>query len=422
MASEALLRRLRVLAFAEESTEGTFLPDLQSNPANYATVAVINPTYSITPLTFDREVARAAFTKLPPKVAGASQIEISFEVELAGLTANVGTAASGDFSAGLSMATLFAACGLAETAVDRVTLDVVSGNTVGIANFQNGESVSATGGETGTVVGTTHNTWSGLYLTGLGADPIDDTDTITGGTSGASASADGASTGTRYAYTPQSTLASVPTLSMSLFKDGKVVKAKGCRGTFSLNAAFGNSVRIQFTFRGVLHVAEADEAAPTGTFADEIPPSFIGANLRMIENQSLTNKGALLNHNAVTIDYGNELVVRENASISSGFTCAVINDRNPTLRVNPDELKVADSDWINLWDRFIQGDPIAMAWDFGTVVGNRFGISAPGCVATAVTDAERDGIDSFDGTFRLTSGINTDGSTDQENEFALFYY
>jgi hypothetical protein len=138
----------------------------------------------------------------------------------------------------------------------------------------------------------------------------------------------------------------VETLTIGVYKDGRLETAKGCMGTFTLNFPSGRMAFIEWTFTG-LWVTPSDTAILTPTYPTDLPlraanSTFtIGAWSPCIE--------------ALTIEAGNNVILRECSNVVEGYASALVADRLITGTLNPEATLVATNDthadWVSMTEK-----------------------------------------------------------------------
>lgn len=170
------LTRLQQLCLRQETYEGLYTDPFSATYANYLAV---DPQMTFEVETYQRNVARESFTPLSP-LAGAVLGQCTFGLEVASRGTAINTFPNFDIP--------LRSCGFRREVLTRVTIGAIGGS--GPA-FLHGETITQ-GANTATVVGTTWNGEAYLYYAnsnGLGG-PAAFTPgggTITGSTSGATA-------------------------------------------------------------------------------------------------------------------------------------------------------------------------------------------------------------------------------------------
>ena len=381
----ALLSRKTLWAFAEETAAGT----VETLAASDVIKAVLdNPADmgSINPLLFDDNTVHSELGEHPqfaPNVAWWETPPIR--------VACAGHAASSSSSiTKLPYGRMLEACGLEALdgdsgagVVEELTIGAVSGAT----RFIHGETVTAATGETGVVIGDTWNGTTTLYVEDTAGSGFS-AGTITGSTSGASATISTGAALNPHVYRLLSNPDTPITLTGGKYFDG-------------------NRPFWEFMFRGVLYNAGAssyhvtDTSFPTGvTYTDRTAPAFLGVGMTLNDGTNTLTP----TFNRCELDLGNDPVLQEDSNDSDGYDVARITSRAPRLRINPRE--VLESDYTFL-DNLIRGITCRATITIGSTAGNRFKIILPFLQAEGLTSADRDSVLEWDGTFRCTKGSHT---------------
>ncbi|HAM40397.1 MAG TPA: hypothetical protein DCP69_03420 [Candidatus Omnitrophica bacterium] len=197
-------------------------------------------------------------------------------------------------------------------------------------------------------------------------------------------------------YLPAST--GVPSLTLWMYDDGAVRKLKGCRGTVSFSGKIGEPIFAEFKFSGVYDGAPA-LAMISPTLESTIPPVMLNAAL------TIDSYAAIFE--TFSIDMGNEIQMRSSASAATGYLSAMLTDRKPTGKLDPEMVLPAAYDFMGKWESGAAGifslGPIAGSGDY-----NKFSISAPKCVYTKVGSGDRNGIAVADLDFQLAMNSGDD--------------
>ena len=137
----------------------------------------------------------------------------------------------------------------------------------------------------------------------------------------------------------------VKTLTIGGYLDGVYKVLKGCAGTFVIRLTNAMRAKLEFTFNGVW-VAPADVAILEPTWPTLMPLRFKGSAFTLTEGSDVWTPKI----SEVSIDIGNELVMREDANESTGYVHAMIVDRKITGSMNPEAVLVATetpyADWL----------------------------------------------------------------------------
>jgi len=181
-------------------------------------------------------------------------------------------------------------------------------------------------------------------------------------------------------------------LTIWVYEDGVVKKARGCRGTGKLTAESGGIAKWEWEFTGI-YEPPADAAYPAlgAGFDANIPPLF---ELSTFTFQDMTS-GTVLIKTAV-IDIGNTVVPRYDATSTSGVRSLFVSDRELIGSIDPEQMLEVDwgatdkSETRRLADGTVGGLTILI----GSTAGNKFEITAPAAQVqiTGVEEGDRDGL------------------------------
>jgi len=190
-------------------------------------------------------------------------------------------------------------------------------------------------------------------------------------------------------------------------------RLKGCMGTCTIGAdGVGKPWLASFTFScvvdGVVDVATADIPAPLGmdtSCSDKMLSNvaYVGAVSEKISSFSL--------------DVGNEVTPVLDQSTSSGVAYYMITARRPRITMNPLAQLVATRDVWGQWTSGLTGCPNTFRLGIGdTGLDNKFWIQAPKAQLIGAGVGNREGLVSWDNTFKLLPNGETGALTD--NTFA----
>jgi len=184
---------------------------------------------------------------------------------------------------------------------------------------------------------------------------------------------------TSVTYKPAST--AIPSLTIGMWLDGKKYLMWGCRGNVSIRAEIGKPIMLAFEFTGA-DFTVTDEALLAGvTYETVLPAVFLDATL------TVGAYAAVLN--TVEINMGNTLQLRSDANAASGYVSCLITNRKVNLRIDPENVIVATYDFFGNWRAATEA---ALAFDVGSVAGNKVAISAPKIQFGKITIEDRGGI------------------------------
>ena len=185
--------------------------------------------------------------------------------------------------------------------------------------------------------------------------------------------------GTSVIYQPAS--AEIPSLTIACIIDGKKYQAAGCRGTFKLDLRKGEPGILHFDFTGT-NISNEDQNLFQGVeYLELLPPVFQDANLQIDSFSAIVE--------SLSIELGNNVVLRPDANAQQGYKCAVITKRESKLTFNPEDVAVSDYDFLSKWKN---GSFLALSFALQGGAGNNIAISCPKVQFEDISPAERDGI------------------------------
>ena len=186
-----------------------------------------------------------------------------------------------------------------------------------------------------------------------------------------------------------------PTMTLAWYEDGKVYRLWGARGTWQLQANEGEPGVLSFTFTGA-DWEVVDEPLLAGvTYDPTLPPAFMGASFAI--------DGYNAQIAAITIDAANTVTLRKDISSSSGFKSAMVTDRKPTVKIDPEDVLAATKDFFATWR---SGTQVAMSASIGSAAGNTIAITAPKVQYQEIGLSDRDslGVTDITGLLCIDSG------------------
>jgi hypothetical protein len=451
--------RRRVCAVALESVRGTFQSGMSA--ANDALPTIREATISrLEPIRVERETLRLSLTGMPDIYPGVATADVTVLAEIGGVPPNIQSTAS---YASPVWSDLLRAAGFTEVSAQGSPASF-TGETAGAAvtrnpriyhgftNFtggtgagvRHGETIQvdyATSGDIGPantfVVGDTYGDDDMICIdepagSVAGSGAITLRPQTSGKTSAGTVTRD---TSIVVAFKLLSDVNLQETISLELYNDGKRLRLKGALANMDLLLDHGDVLKARFTVRGIVHAYE-DQAIPTNANESHyLPPTFLGKDVRMstIDGAKRYGKdGASVvgAFNRISIQTGNEIILRENSLDPAGVSRALIVDRSPTGSFNPDEVQSTDYDF---YSQFRQGLANRLRAFIGNDIndanpagdGNTIDVIAPGCVFTGLADVDRDQVNVWDASFDLTGGdYDTTAAGElpgNDNELTLIY-
>ena len=183
----------------------------------------------------------------------------------------------------------------------------------------------------------------------------------------------------------------IPTLTMSVYKDGSRKQIRGARGTVSHSGKAGEPGVLSFSFQGV-YDGVTDVAILTGTGIETTNiPVLLSAGL------SIASYAAIIS--TISIDMGITIEMRPDSNKSEGYVSCAYGGRKPVGSFDPEETLLATHDW---YGRFIAGTSGILAFHYGATAGNIITFNAPKVQYTNITESSRNGIAALDVPFALS--------------------
>lgn len=179
-------------------------------------------------------------------------------------------------------------------------------------------------------------------------------------------------------YTPRTEApgTNVKTLTIGMYQDGVFKSIRGAMGTFVIRCESGKPVMLDFTFTG-LWVAPSDVAIIAPTYPTLKPLRFVSAGVLI---GAWAPKIATL-----TIDAGNEVILREDANDAAGYSTALATGRRMTGSLTPESELIATKDYHGEWLSMVE-QALAVVLSSG---GIGWSIAAPKLQFTNVSESER---------------------------------
>lgn len=168
----------------------------------------------------------------------------------------------------------------------------------------------------------------------------------------------------------------VKTLTIGSYVDGIWRSIKGAMGNAVFRFEAGKKVMVDFEFKGIW-VPPTDVALITPTWTTVAPLRFVSSGLAIgAANPKCAN---------LTIDLGNQVILREDSGTSSGYISACITDRKMKGTIDPEAALVATRDNLGDW---LARTEAALAISLGAST-NGVAFAAPKLQFTNVQEANR---------------------------------
>jgi len=211
------------------------------------------------------------------------------------------------------------------------------------------------------------------------------------------------------AFTPRSEApgSNVKTATIGVYSDGKRKQLSGAAGTFRLVMPAGERAFIEWTFTGS-YDGETAQTLLSPTYPDpasEVAIRFASATLTY---DSVAAKVA-----EASLDAGNQVVLREDGTTASGYCGAIVADREPMFRMNPEAVLIATQDRNNNW---LSEDEAAISVVLDGPSTSDITIAIPKAQIMNAPEGEREGML----TDELEFMCNKNGSTADEDVTITF--
>lgn len=174
-------------------------------------------------------------------------------------------------------------------------------------------------------------------------------------------------------------------VSLSAYMDGLLVRLWGARGNVSFDFESGQVPKMNYTFTGAdFDVTDASLLSPT--YDSTTPPVVLGI--------SMTMHGESFKISKATIDLGNELVLRDDITASSGNFSTLIGSRKVVGTLDPEAFLIASGH--DIFDVFRNGTEASFTITIGTGTGQQFVVTCPKSRYTGIGFGERGIYRTFD--------------------------
>jgi len=180
-------------------------------------------------------------------------------------------------------------------------------------------------------------------------------------------------------YRPASV--NIPSVTLYVYKDGKLKKVTGCRGTVTVKLTSGGVGRISVEFSGMWG-GETDEPVPSDLVHDTTRPPVWRGGRALIQRSPAAMA-------SLSVQTGNTLTNPDNPNSPEAFDPAVITARNVTGSCDPLEELVATRNTMAL---LRSGTPQILLADYGTTAGNRPLVMLPAAQVTQRKEGDREGM------------------------------
>jgi hypothetical protein len=388
-----------------ETTEGTAIAVAAADYID--TTADIDLSFE--PVMNERDLVRPGHTKVPDLFSSTGLTSgtmvgtgtMTFTVEMSMKSGSTPTATAPQW------APLLKACGFEEiTGVKRIGMGAIS-----TGPMFNREQVEVSAASKALAVGTHFNGDSYFYHTEVSGG-LSASDACTGRASGGTFTTSGASAAVGIAYLLDTDTSSGDgsSCTIQLYRAGKLVTFKGCRGSVAFEFASTNRVLMTFTMQGVLHTVATGAKVPTIAIGHALPSTFDDATLKVAEHASSTMFTSAF-FDSLSLDLGNEITIRSNANSTAGFKSGQIVGRAPTMTMNPDAVLggTTSATVFDFYANWVTGASVRAEWKVGAGMDAQSALfRAPALVIEGVSPGDRDEVEVDEISAKLTGGFYGD--------------
>lgn len=184
--------------------------------------------------------------------------------------------------------------------------------------------------------------------------------------------------------------ASPESVTLYLYKDGRLHKVTGAVGTFIFTAEAGQQAIYDFKFQG-LYNAPTVTSLPTPSYETTTPP--------VCKNQTFSfNSKTTLVVQTLTLDIGNEIALRPSLSGTDAVQGFIVSSRKPTFSINPEAQFETSYDF--------RTDTLTNQRQISCTIGSICTLTIPKANITNVEYSSRDGveIETVSGECAMNSG------------------
>jgi len=202
-----------------------------------------------------------------------------------------------------------------------------------------------------------------------------------------------------------SSLATLVTATVAVYRDGKQYKIHGAVGNIKKTYTVGSPVLMEFEFTGIYNTP-TDVALLSPTYPTVVEPPFVQAALTVLGYASPKI-------NVLSFDLGNKIAMRPypNDSVGSGFISAFISGRDPSGSMDVEEELAATKDWYAALVAGTSGSIATGTFPSGGTNYNQISDTYPNCQLRKVGHADREGLATAPLDFAAKA--NSDGGNDE---------
>lgn len=210
--------------------------------------------------------------------------------------------------------------------------------------------------------------------------------------------------GNQFYPTTEAPGSNVKTLTMYCYMDGTIKGICGAVGNGKMVCPTGKPAYMEWDFQGIW-IPPTDGAILAPTYPTALP-------LRYASSTTTYNSVALCLEN-LTLDFGNEIMMRECASTVGGYHSAIITNRNPKVTGNPEAKLVATRD---SYGNFLASTEAALTWGLDGLTNSFITIAAPKAQIVKIQEGDRSKLV----TDEIEWQLNRNAST-VDQEFSILF-
>jgi len=276
------------------------------------------------------------------------------------------------------------------------------------------EALSASLSKRGSVVGSRMGKirWS-QYLRGTSTAPVASSNepdfSVPFKGCGAAITVSGGSPNEQSSFKPSTSTISDETngayCTVALYEDGKRYMLRGAVGNCVLTHASGLPPKAAFEFTGVLVPPPTDTALLVPTYPTIVEPPFLTAAISILGYTTARIQ-------TLTLDFGNQIVMRPDPNNPQGYITAQIVGRTPVGSFDAEEIIAATKNYWNEWiDAQTTGSITTGVFPGGGTNYNQFQVTIPKAKYTKVGLGDREGVATANVEFECLA--NSDAGNDE---------
>lgn len=186
-------------------------------------------------------------------------------------------------------------------------------------------------------------------------------------------------------------------LTLEWYSEKKKHQIFDAKGTWSLECVAGQIPRLNWEFLG-RYVDPADSSFPTGmVYPADVPPVWNAAAVTYASYAPVLSR--------FTLNLGNQLAMRRDATAAGGYRSAVIVDRQITGGIDPESVAAATNPWFADWSSSANR---TLTIPVGGTADNKFLVTAT-ISPTSIAYGDKDGVRNHQFDFNVE--LATPGST-----------